>query len=246
MSDYAYETPYKFKHHIKREQGIPDEFPFKVRFPAPDDIPEDAPEVYVGMDSGVGNTAFSYIELIKNPDTNAVIDFNYTKSYYYAPELAMLIFQIDKQFFLMEQYYDLFAHKRVASLTYELLPLTNIKDYETLKGVIDAQSTTNMLNALAYSLNHPYKPTPATSIKYCLTGNGKATKEEMCQAAYAITDDEELLKNNHMADAFADCFYAFIQRLKEDCAYYSSPVPEKWATKFDWNFKTMPKAPWKK
>ena len=48
-----------------------------------------------------------------------------------------------------------------------------------------------------------------------------------------------------MADAFADCFYAFIQRLKEDCAYYNTPIPEKW-TKFDWNFKVMPKAPWEK
>ena len=98
MSNITYEAPYKLKHHIKTEQGIPKEFPFKARFPAPDDIPEDAPEVFVGMDSGVGNTAFSYIELVKNPDTNAVIDFNYVKSYYYAPELAMLLFQIDKQF----------------------------------------------------------------------------------------------------------------------------------------------------
>ena len=245
MSNFTYEAPYKFKHHIKREKGIPAEFPFKARFPAPDDIPEDAPEVYVGMDSGVGNTAFSYIELIKDPKTKAVIDFDYKKSYYYAAELAMLIFQIDKQFFLMEQYYTLFSNKLVTSLTYELLPLTNIKDYDTLKGIIDAQATTTLISALAYSLNHPYKPTPATSIKYCLTGNGRATKEEMCQAAYSITGDKELLANDHMADAFADCFYSFIQRLKEDCVYYNTSVPEKWK-KFDWNFKTMPKAPWEK
>ena len=245
MSNYNYETPYKFKKHIHREQGIPKEFPFKARFPAPNDIPKDAPEVFVGMDSGIGNTAFSYIELIKDTKTKAVVDFQYTKSYYYAPELAMLLYQIDKQFFLMEQYYNLFAHKCVTSFTYELLPITNIKDYETLKGVIDAQSTTNLLNALAYSLNHAYKPTPVTSIKFCLTGNGRATKEEMCNAAYAITGDQELLKNNHMADAFAACFYSFIKRLKEDCAYYSTPIPTKWE-KFDWNFKVMPKAPWER
>ena len=80
MSNITYEAPNKLKHHIKREQGIPKDFPFKARFPAPNDIPEDAPEVFVGMDSGVGNTAFSYIELIKTPDTNAVIDFNYVQS----------------------------------------------------------------------------------------------------------------------------------------------------------------------
>ena len=67
----------------------------------------------------------------------------------------------------------------------------------------------------------------------------------MCQAAYSITGDKELLANDHMADAFADCFYSFIQRLKEDCVYYNTSVPEKWK-KFDWNFKTMPKAPWEK
>ena len=82
MSNITYEAPYKLKHHIKREQGIPAEFPFKARFPAPNDIPEDAPEVFVGMDSGVGNTAFSYIELVKNPDTNAVIDFKVTNPHF--------------------------------------------------------------------------------------------------------------------------------------------------------------------
>ena len=58
----------------------------------------------------------------------------------------------------------------------------------------------------AYILNHPYRPVPATSIKKCLTGNGKAEKEEICNAAFTLTQDGRLLTNDHMADAFADCF----------------------------------------
>ena len=241
---YEYNVPYKNKKHIKREHGIPETFPFKAYFPAPGDISTDEPEAFVGIDTGISNTAFSYIQLIKDPNTKAVVDFHYGDSYYFAPELATLLYKIDKQFFIMEQYYKLFSHKFVTSVTYELLPLTSIKDSETLKGVIDAQTTTSLLNALAYSLNHPYKPVPATSIKKCLTNDGNASKEDMCKAAYAITGDKRLLENDHMADAFADCFYSFIQRLKEDCVYYGVPVPEKYLSLCSWNFTTTPKAPW--
>ena len=88
----------------------------------------------------------------------------------------------------------------------------------------------------AYILNHPYRPVPATSIKKCLTGNGKAEKEEICNAAFTLTQDGRLLTNDHMADAFADCFYAFIQRIKSDASYFHTPIPQKWAA-MDWNFK---------
>lgn len=229
-------TSYYGKKHIPRQQGIPETFPIMGYYPSIGDIPEDAPEILIGMDSGVSNTAFCYIELIKDPQTKAVIDFKYGNSYYFSKEMEHLAYQIDKQFYLMEQYYNLFAHKFVTSLTFELLPLTSIKNSETLKGVIDAQNTTALISFLAYSLNHPYRPISATSIKKCLTGNGKAEKETMCNVAFALTQDERLLANDHMADAFAACFYTFIQRIKSDSVYYHTPIPQKWAG-MDWNFK---------
>lgn len=221
--------------HIPRETGIPIEFPIKCYKPAPDDIPP-YPEVLAGMDSGVSNTAFACIELIRDEKTNAIIDFRYAGAYYFKERLDKFTCQMDKQIYLAKQYYDLFSHKRVRSLTYEVLPLTSIKDEEILKGVIQAQATTNMINTVAYQLNHPFKPVPVTAIKYCITKNGKASKYDMCMEAYACTKDEELLYNDHMADAFACCFYAFIQELKKSCAYHGIPVPEKFAH-MDWNFK---------
>lgn len=128
-------------------------------------------------------------------------------------------------------------------MTFERLSLNTIRDTDTLKGVIDAQETTTLLTTTAYALNHFYKPIPATSIKYCLTGNGKADKQEMCQAAYNLTGDIQLLNNSHRADAFACCFYSFIQGMKESCVYYEIPIPSKYAH-MEWNFRTMPKAPW--
>lgn len=229
--------------HIPRETGIPTDFPLKCYRPAPNDIPP-CPEILVGMDSGVSNTAFSCIELIRDKNTNAIIDFRYAGAYYFKEELDKFTCQMDRQIYLAKQYYDLFSHRRVRSLTYELLALTSIKNEETLKGVIQAQATTNLINTVAYQLNHPFRPVPATAIKYCLTQNGKATKNDMCIGAYTCTGDEELLHNDHMADAFACCFYAFIRALKESCVCYEIPIPQKFAH-MDWNFKTMPKAPWK-
>lgn len=231
------------KKNLKRLSGIPDVFPMQCYFPTVDDIPKDSPQIMVGMDSGVSNTAFSYIELIQDAKTKSVIDFKLGDTYYFKDELDSLALQKDKQIYLCKQYFDLFARKDVVSLTFELLPLTSIKDQDTLKGVIDAQATTNMITTISYQLHHYYKPVPATSIKYCLSGNGKATKEEMCQAAFSLTGDERLLNNNHMADAFAAAFYSFIQRVKEDCVYYGTPIPQKFAH-MDWNFKIMPAPPW--
>ena len=231
------------KKHIYREKGIPDTFPLQCYFPSPDDISDDEPSIIIGMDSGVGNTAFAYIELIRDVNTKAIVDFRFADAYYFKEQLDLLSLQKDKQIFLCEQYFKLFAHKRVENLTFELLPLTSIKDESTLKGVIDAQSTTNMITLIAYQLYHSYKPVPATSIKLCLTGKGTASKDEMCEAAYSWTHDERLLSNNHMADAFGCAFYSFIQMVKEDCVYYNTPIPEKFAH-MDWNFQTMPSPPW--
>lgn len=229
--------------HMPRETGIPTDFPLKCYRPAANDIPP-CPEILVGMDSGVSNTAFSCIELIRDKNTNAITDFRYAGAYYFKEELDRFTCQMDRQIYLAKQYFDLFSHRRVHSLTYELLALTSIKNEETLKGVIQAQATTNLINTVAYQLNHPFRPVPATAIKYCLTQNGKATKNDMCIGAYTCTGDEELLHNDHMADAFACCFYAFIRVLKESCACYQLPIPQKFAH-MDWNFKTMPKSPWK-
>ena len=220
--------------HIPRETGIPIEFPLKCYKPAPDDIPQ-GPEILIGMDSGVSNTAFACIEIIRDEKTNAIIDYQYIGAYYFREELDKFTCQMDKQIYLAKQYFDLFSRKKVRSLTYEVLPLTSTKNDETLKGVIHAQATTNLINIIAYQLKHPFHPIPAPSIKYCITRNGKASKYDMCMEAYACTKDEELLYNDHMADAFACCFYTFIQELKKDCSYHRIPIPEKYA-RMSWNF----------
>ena len=235
----TYQNTYIPKKHIPRINGIPAEFPFKCYSPAQTDIPPDKPQIMVGLDSGVGNTAFAYIEIIRDANTKAIIDFTFGDSYYFLEDLDKLAYQKDKQIFLCQQYYELFAHRKVLSMTFERLPLNSIKEADILKNVIDAQETTTLLTTVAYALNHYYNPVPVTSIKYCLTGNGRASKQEMCQSAYALTNDKQLLDNDHLADAFACCFYSFIQELKKDCSYNKIPIPQKF-THMDWNFKTMP------
>lgn len=231
------------KKNIERVKGIPDSCPLQCYFPTPEDIPISSPLVMVGMDSGVSNTAFAYIELVQGKQTKGIVDFKFGDAYYFKDDLDLYSLQKDKQFFLCQQYYQLFSHKLVESLSFELLPLTTIKDYDTLKGVLDAQSTTDMISTVAFQLRHYYTPIPPTSVKYCLTGNGKATKEEMCKAAFSLTGDKRLLDNDHMADSFACCFYSFIQKVKEDCVYFGTPIPQKFAS-MDWNFRVMPAPPW--
>lgn len=227
---------YTPKKKTERESGIPSTFPFKCYSPAKD-IPADEPEILIGMDSGVSNTAFAYVELIRDYETGAVIDFKFGDAYYFLEELNKLAFQMDKQIYLAEQYFNLFSYKRVLSLTFELLPLNSTKDATTLKNLIDTQTTTDIIRTLAYILNHYYVPVPAKSIKYCFTGNGEADKKDMCETAYRMTGDERLLTNDHMADSFGMCFYSFIQKIKEDHVYRNAPIPEKYAH-MDWNFKS--------
>lgn len=217
------------KKHIPRDIGIPLEFPLKCYQPADNDIPPYSPEILVGMDSGISNTAFSYIELIRDEITNAVIDFKYGGTYYFKDELDKFSCKLDKQLYLAEQYYNLFSHQRVSSLTFEVLSLNSVKDEETLKGIIDAQATTTIISTLAYQLGHHFIPVPATAIKFCIAGNGTAVKYDMCMNAYAWTKDEELLYNDHMADAFSCCFYTFVQKLKESCIQHNIPIPKKFS-----------------
>jgi len=230
---------YTAKKHIPREKGIPLEFPLKCYQPSPEDIPPYSPEILVGMDSGISNTAFSYIELVRDEMTNAVVDFKYGDTYYFKKELDDFSYKMDKQIYLAEKYFKLFSHKNVNNLTFEVLSLTSAKNEDTLKGIINAQGTTSIISLTAYQLGHHFTPVPATAIKYTMTGTGKALKYDMCMNAYAWTNDEELLYNDHMADAFSCCFYAFIQKLKESCIQHSTPVPPKFSY-IGWNYKDMP------
>lgn len=220
---------YTIKKHIPREMGIPMEFPLKCYQPTPDDIPADSPEILIGMDSGITNTAFSYIKVIRDTATKVPIDFKYGGTYYFKKELDEFSCKLDKQIYLAEQYYNLFSHKRVSGLTFEVLSLNSVKDEDTLKGIIDAQATTTIISTMAYQLGHHFNPAPAPAIKHCMTGSGTASKNDMCMEAFALTHDEELLYNDHMADAFACCFYTFIKELKEKCAIHHMPIPQKFS-----------------
>lgn len=230
-------------HIIKREKGIPDVFPLKCYFATPDDIPVDSPDIIVGMDSGITNLAFSEIQLIRDPITKSVVDFKYIGSYYFADELTRYKSKIQKQIHIMELYYDLFSHKRVLFVGYELLPFTVIKDASIRAGVLDAQCTTDYIKLVAYQLNHHMEAISAKANKYCLTSDGNAAKEKMCQYAYDMTGDICLLENDHCSDAFALAFYLFIDMVKQDVVDHNTPIPTKFAH-MDWNFKKMPKPTW--
>lgn len=222
MSDYAQ------KKNIERTQTIPDAFPLQCYLPY---NAIDEPPIMVGVDSGVTNNAFASLELIQK--NGAVVDFKYNDAYYFENELAKLWSQIDKQIFLCNQYFNLFSHKKVECLTFEVIPVTSSK---RLQSVLAAQATTNIISLMAYQLHHTYKPIPPKAIKYCLTGDGNADKDTICQAAFSWTKDEKLLCNNHMADAFSCAFYSFFQKMKDDCKAHNIPVPDKYA-RMDWNFK---------
>lgn len=227
-----------------RIKGIPDT-PLLRCYTLPPSQMEDDKLLCVGFDSGITNAAYSYLSLIKDENTKAIVDFNYEDSYYFKDELEDLGYKINKQFYIVNKYQELFSKRLVQSVTFELLALKDIPDEVTFKGVLDAQNTTALLMGTAYSLHHTYQPVPPTALKYCLTGNGKASKEEMKVAAYNLTGDERLLENDHMADAFADAFYGFIKLMKEDCVYYNVPIPDKFKH-MTWNFINMPLAPWNK
>lgn len=224
-------------------KGIPD-FPFQYYTPTIDI--KRKPYMLVGMDSGIGNAAFSCITISDDKFVNKIpVDFEYVDSFYFAEELAKYPTTLDRQFFIINKYWELFSQENVESLTYELLPITNISDPGTFKGVLHAQNTTALINMVCRMIGHQFYPTSPTEIKFCLTGNGSATKEEMCQKAYELTGDERLLTNNHMADALGDAFCGYIRKLKQHIADRDGKgeIPQKWLEFCPWNFKTMPE-PW--
>jgi hypothetical protein len=163
---------------MERIQAIPDTFPLVCYLPY---ASANEPSLMLGMDSGVTNNAFAALELIQL--NGVTIDFKYSNAYYFENDLALLCNQMDKQIFLTQQYFNLFSHKKVKCLTFEVLPVTSTKG-QTLQGVLAAQTTTNMITLMAYQLQHPYKPVPPRAIKYCLTGNGSANKDDICEAAF--------------------------------------------------------------
>ncbi len=229
-------TNYK---HLPRETGFPQELPIKLYRPAVGTIPADAPEIIVGCDTGVSNCAFCELEVIRDPATNAIVDFKYNGTYYFADELSEYSCRLDKQLIIMRKYYELFSRKRVTSLTFEAIFTDSTKDADTRSGIIATMETTAYLSLISYLLQHHYDAVPAPAIKRCLTGNGKAQKSDMCFAAYSWTKDAELLSNSHRADAFACAFYDFIfKKMTESCLCQGIPIPQKFAH-MDWNFKSI-------
>lgn len=86
-----------------------------------EDIKHGSPQIMIGVDSGVSNTAFAYLNIIR-ASNKAIIDFEFGDSYYFLDELNMLALQKDKQIFLCQRYYELFSHRDVLSMTFEVLP----------------------------------------------------------------------------------------------------------------------------
>lgn len=217
-----------------RKKGIPEEFPLKLYYPQLEIRTK--PEIVVGIDTGVNNTCFCSLEIERDEHFN--MDYKYKGGiYYFKDELKKYKYQIDRQYQLLKNYYDLFSDKNVKRVVYELMPIDKIKDENTLSGIIQTQATTNYINMLCFSLAHYTTPIPAPSVKHCLTGRGNASKGQMCQAAYQLTKDAFVLDNDHMADAFGMAFYGFISMLKEECKYHNKPIPDKFKQLCPWNFK---------
>jgi Holliday junction resolvasome RuvABC endonuclease subunit len=221
-----------------RESSIPTSLPLK-RY-ALHGLPDDDTRIVVGIDTGVSHVAFCECNLIRGINGNAsyIIDLEMLNYYYFEDDINLLKTKDDKFYFIMEKYWELFSHKNVWNVVFEALPLNSIKNESTLKGVIQAQKTTDLLTLICYTLNHSYSPTPPTSIKYALTGNGHATKEEMQRAAYNLTNQKHpiFLSNDHVADAFGDCFYYFSQICKRDgTKYHCSPPPKYQHMHWLWN-----------
>lgn len=215
----------------KRTSAIPDTFPLE-HYCLPTDTTT-TEQIVVGIDSGVSNCAFCELQLIYEDGYFA--DFEIKNLYYFEDEIKKYTCIDDRYYFLASKYYDLFSKKPVCNTIFELLSLNTIKDNETLKGVLRAQKTTHIISFICRCLKHPYTAISPKAIKYALTGNGNATKEEMQKAAYEITDEQflEFLENDHLADAFAMAFYYWTTKVKEEMNTFHLSPPPKYAH-MDW------------
>lgn len=215
----------------KRTSDIPDTFPLAhYCLPSNSNTTE---QIVVGIDSGVSNCAFCELQLIY--EDGYLADFEIKNLYYFEDEIKKYACIDDRYYFLAAKYYDLFSKKPVCNTIFELLSLNTIKDNESLKGVLRAQKTTDIISFICRCLKHPYTAISPKAIKYTLTGNGNATKEEMQKAAYEITDEQfpEFLENDHLADAFAMAFYHWTSKVKEEMNTFHLSPPPKYAH-MDW------------
>lgn len=215
----------------KRTSAIPDTFPLEHYFlPSTANATE---QIVIGIDSGVSNCAFCELQLIY--EDGYLADFKVENLYYFEDEIKKYTCIDDRYYFLAAKYYDLFSKKPVTNTIFELLSLNTIKDNETLKGVLRAQKTTDIISFICRCLKHPYTAISPKAVKYTLTGNGNATKEEMQKAAYEITDGQfpNFLENDHLADAFAMAFYHWTTKVKEEMNTYHLSPPPKYAH-MDW------------
>lgn len=217
--------------YYQRSSDIPDTFPLE-HYCLPTDT-NTTEQIVVGIDSGVSNCAFCEFQLLF--EDGYLADFEIKNLYYFEDEIKKYACIDDRYYFLAAKYYDLFSKKPVCNTIFELLSLNTIKDNETLKGVLRAQKTTDIISFICRCLKHPYTATSPKAVKYALTGNGNATKEEMQKAAYKITNEQypEFLENDHLADAFGMAFYHWSSKVKEEMNTYHLSPPPKYAH-MDW------------
>lgn len=219
----------------EKETNIPENFPLK-QYLLHMDYQKEYDKTIIGIDSGVSHCAFCECNLIKAD--GCIKDLEIRNLYSFEDEISKIKCHDDRFYFLAQKYWELFYNKVVWNVTFEVLPLTSIKKNPTLQGVIQAQKTTDIISLVCHCLGHPYTPIPPTSIKYTLTGKGNASKQEMQQAAYKLTGEKYpvFLENDHLADAFGDCFNFFVRKANEYVKMYHASPPEKYAH-MDWLWK---------
>lgn len=207
-----------------RDHDLPKEFPLRKYACLPENM-QSLEMISLGMDSGIQHCAFCECAMIKCD--GLISDLRINNLYYFEDELTKKENSDERIYELAKHYYELFHNKNVVNLTFEVLP-TYACDKSSLQPLLLAQKETNAITFVAFCLCHPYTPIPPAKIKKVFTNNGNATKKEMQEMAYALTNEKEFLCNDHLADAYADSFYYFYQRARQDCKLSHSKPPTKY------------------
>lgn len=208
-----------------RDHVLPHEFPLKKWACPIEDMPN-LEMISLGMDSGIQHCAFCEGALVK--EDGAIRDLRINNLYYYENTLKYMENSDERIYHLAKEYYENFHNLNVVNLTFEVLPIHSCSD-NILQSLLLAQKETDAITFLAFCLCHPYQALPPSKIKKIFTNNGNATKKEMQEMAYSLTNNKIFLENDHLADAYADSFYYFYKMARWDYKTFHLEPPPRFA-----------------
>ncbi|SEW31724.1 crossover junction endodeoxyribonuclease RuvC [[Clostridium] fimetarium] len=185
----------------RKNEKPPEHFPIEFYRSHPSTMSNNT--YVIGLDSGTMNAAIVVAQVIKeyHPKRNyyKIVEFIY-------PEKEMRNLTSDeKLLFLANLIWDLCMKYNVLAITFEMLPLTTVGP-KKLKGVLLAHSMTAITELICACLDIKHCPIPVTTIKYYVTKNGDAKKEQVQQCVDKLLEyqySDIILGNDHIADALA-------------------------------------------